>query len=149
MKTAVVAVLGGILLIAGIALLALPGPGFVLIAAGLTVLATRFQWAKKPLDYAKDKAHQGMEEVAKSPWRAALALACALGLIALGILEMIGVDLPLLTMLTAILLVVSGLALIGTIVYARVKHSPARSDPMQGSGRQIQVHDDTATDRNG
>ena len=79
MKTAVAAGLGGVLLIAGICLLVLPGPGFVLIAAGLALLATRFDWAKKPLDYAKDKAQQGVDEVARSPWRAAVALACALG----------------------------------------------------------------------
>ena len=41
-KTTVIAVLGGLLTLAGIALLVLPGPGFVLVAAGLAVLATRF-----------------------------------------------------------------------------------------------------------
>jgi hypothetical protein len=37
----------------------LPGPGFVLVAAGLAVLATQFEWARRPLD-AKDKAQQGI-----------------------------------------------------------------------------------------
>src|SRR3954447_17372868 len=86
MKTVVVAVLGGLLTLAGIGLLVLPGPGFVLVAAGLAVLATRFSWAKKPLDYAKDKAEQGIEEVGKSPLRAAGALIAALALIGLGVL---------------------------------------------------------------
>ncbi len=49
-----------------------------MIAAGLAVLATRFSWAKRPLDYATDKAQQGVEEVAKSPWRAAGAVLAAL-----------------------------------------------------------------------
>jgi len=71
MKTAVIAVLGGLLTLAGIALLVLPGPGFVLVAAGLAVLATRFAWARKPLDYAKDKAQEGVEEVAKRRARGA------------------------------------------------------------------------------
>src|SRR3954451_18567361 len=79
MKTAVIAVLGGLLTVAGIALLVLPGPGFVLVAAGLAVLATRFSWAKRPLDYAKDKAQEGVEEVARSPWRAAGAVLAAPG----------------------------------------------------------------------
>jgi uncharacterized protein (TIGR02611 family) len=122
MKTVVAAVLGGFLLVAGIVLLVLPGPGFVLIAAGLAILATRFDWAKKPLEYAKDKAEQGVREVARSPWRAALAVVCALGLTALGVLGLVGVDLPLLNTLSAVLLIVSGLFLIGTIVYARFKH---------------------------
>ncbi len=125
MKTVVVAVLGGFLLLAGLALLVLPGPGFVLVAAGLALLATRFEWARKPLDYAKDKAQQGVDEVGRSPWRAAFALACALGLIALGVLGVVGVELPLLNTLSAVLLIVSGLFLLGTIVYARRKSSPA------------------------
>src|SRR3954468_12441938 len=88
MKTVVVAVLGGLLTLAGIALLALPGPGFVLVAAGLAVLATRFTWAKKPLDYARDKAEQGIEEVGKSPLRAAGATIAALVLVVLGVLAL-------------------------------------------------------------
>src|SRR5947209_1196896 len=48
-KKAVVAVLGIALLLIGIALLVLPGPGFLLIAAALALLATQFDWAKVPL----------------------------------------------------------------------------------------------------
>ena len=119
MKTAVVAVLGGLLTLAGIALLVLPGPGFVLIAAGLAVLATRFSWAKRPLDYAKDKAQEGVEEVARSPWRAAGAVLAALALIAVGVLALAGVDLPFVNAFTAVALILSGLFLVGTVVYAR------------------------------
>src|SRR3954464_8526280 len=90
-KTVVIAVLGGLLTLAGIALLVLPGPGFVLVAAGLAVLATRFSWARKPLDYAKDKAQSGVDEVAKSPWRAAWAVLAALALVALGVVALLGV----------------------------------------------------------
>jgi hypothetical protein len=118
-KTVVVAILGGLLTLAGIALLVLPGPGFVLVAAGLAVLATRFQWAKKPLDYAKDKAVEGVEEVGKSPWRAAGAVLAALALIAAGVLALAGVDLPFVNTLSAVVLIVSGLFLVGTVVFAR------------------------------
>ena len=119
MKTAVVAVLGGLLTLAGIGLLVLPGPGFVLVAAGLAVLATRFSWAKKPLDYAKDKAEQGIEEVDKSPLRAAGAAIAALVLIVLGVLALAGVHLPFINALSAVVLILSGLFLVGTIVFAR------------------------------
>jgi asparagine N-glycosylation enzyme membrane subunit Stt3 len=68
-KTAVVAVLGGLLTLAGIALLVLPGPGFVLIAAGLAVLAAHFSWAKRPLDYASPGAHQsGAADLGDCGW---------------------------------------------------------------------------------
>jgi hypothetical protein len=119
MKTAVIAVLGGLLTLAGIALLVLPGPGFVLVAAGLAVLATRFSWARKPLDYAKDKAQEGVEEVAKSPWRTAGAVLAALVLIGLGVLALVGVDLPLMNAFTAVVLILSGLFLVGTVLFAR------------------------------
>jgi uncharacterized protein (TIGR02611 family) len=118
-KTVVVAVLGGLLTLAGIALLVLPGPGFVLVAAGLAVLATQFEWAKKPLDYAKDKAEQGIEEVGKSPLRAAGATVAALVLIVLGVLVLAGVHLPFINALSAVVLIISGLFLVGTIFYAR------------------------------
>jgi hypothetical protein len=113
-KTVVVAVLGGLLTLAGIGLLVLPGPG-----SGLAVLATRFSWARKPLDYARDKAEQGIEEVGKSPLRAAGATIAALVLVALGVLALAGVDLPFINALSAVVLIISGLFLIGTIFYAR------------------------------
>ncbi len=135
MKTAVVAVLGGLLTLAGIALLVLPGPGFVLVAAGLAVLATRFPWAKKPLDYAKDKAQQGIEEVAKSPWRAAGAVLAALVLIVLGVLALVGVDLPFLNAVTAVVLIISGLFLIGTVLFARRREELERARARRPAGR--------------
>lgn len=45
-KTAV-AVIGAALVITGIALLVLPGPGLVLIALGVAVLASEFRWAHR------------------------------------------------------------------------------------------------------
>ena len=46
-RRAVVATVGASLLIAGVAMLVLPGPGIVTILAGLTVLATEFHWARR------------------------------------------------------------------------------------------------------
>jgi hypothetical protein len=92
------------------------------------VLATQFDWAKKPLDYAKEKAVEGMEEVGRSPWRAAGAVFCALVLVGLGIAVLAGVDLPLVNAFTAVVLIASGLFLVGTVAYARAKEK--RGDPI-------------------
>jgi uncharacterized protein (TIGR02611 family) len=46
-RRAIVATVGASLLIAGVAMLVLPGPGVVTILAGLTVLATEFHWARR------------------------------------------------------------------------------------------------------
>lgn len=55
-KRIAVAVVGGALVAAGVAFLVLPGPGLVLIIAGLAVLASEFAWASSALDMAKRKA---------------------------------------------------------------------------------------------
>ena len=57
-KRITVAVVGTALLVAGVAMLALPGPGLLVIIAGLAVLATEFAWASSALSVAKRKAAQ-------------------------------------------------------------------------------------------
>ena len=46
-RRVVVLIVGGAVLLAGIALLVLPGPAFVVIPAGLAILATEFNWARR------------------------------------------------------------------------------------------------------
>ncbi len=118
MKRAVVAVLGVALLLVGIALLVLPGPGFLLIAAALALLATQFDWAKRPLDYAWDKAQVGIDEVGRSKFRTVLSILSALVLVTIGVLDLVGVSVPWVNTLTAAMLILSGLILVGTIAYA-------------------------------
>jgi hypothetical protein len=127
MKQIVVAVLGALLTLAGVALLVLPGPGFVLVAVGLAVLATQFSWARKPLDLAKDRAYQGLDEVARSKRRATLAIAGAAALLVMGSLRIAGIELPLINVLSAVLLIASGLFLLGTVIYARWSERYPRS----------------------
>lgn len=50
---AAVASVGVLVIAAGIALLPLPGPGWLVIFAGLAVLATEFSWARRLLDFAR------------------------------------------------------------------------------------------------
>jgi uncharacterized protein (TIGR02611 family) len=51
-RRVVVAIVGGVLLIVGAALLVLPGPGLLVIAAGIAVLSLEFPWAQRVLDRA-------------------------------------------------------------------------------------------------
>jgi len=46
-KRIVVAVIGGTVTLIGIALIVLPGPAFIVIPVGLSILATEFLWAKR------------------------------------------------------------------------------------------------------
>ncbi len=46
-RKAIVATVGSTLLVAGVLMMVLPGPGLVTILAGLTLLATEFHWARR------------------------------------------------------------------------------------------------------
>lgn len=49
-----VLIVGGTVLAVGVALIVLPGPAFLVIPAGLAILATEFLWARRLLRRAKD-----------------------------------------------------------------------------------------------
>ena len=49
----IVAVVGGTVLALGIALIVLPGPAFIVIPAGLAILAIEFAWARRWLRSAR------------------------------------------------------------------------------------------------
>lgn len=64
-KRIAVIVIGGALVIGGVALLVLPGPGLLVIIAGLAVLATEFAWAALLLDKAKEHASKAAQSTKK------------------------------------------------------------------------------------
>lgn len=45
-KRIIVSVVGGTVLLIGIALLVLPGPAFIVVPIGLAILATEYAWAR-------------------------------------------------------------------------------------------------------
>jgi uncharacterized protein (TIGR02611 family) len=67
-KTIAVLVVGLALVGAGVVMLVLPGPGILVIIAGLAVLATEFVWAEMVLDTAKAQAAKAKDK-ATSRWR--------------------------------------------------------------------------------
>ncbi|HVQ86692.1 MAG TPA: TIGR02611 family protein [Actinomycetes bacterium] len=68
---------GGAILLAGLAMLALPGPGWAAIFLGLAVLATEYAWAHRLLRFSKDKA-QGAASAAFSRQNRGRAIALAI-----------------------------------------------------------------------
>jgi uncharacterized protein (TIGR02611 family) len=48
-----VGVVGGLVLVAGVLMIPYPGPGWLVVFAGLAILATEFEWAGKVLKFAK------------------------------------------------------------------------------------------------
>jgi tellurite resistance protein TerC len=61
-KKVAVGIVGTIVLIIGAALLVLPGPAFLVIPAGLAILATEFAWAKRYQDRCKNWLHEQREK---------------------------------------------------------------------------------------
>ena len=59
----VILIVGGVVLLAGVAMLVLPGPGIVVIIAGLAILAKEFTWAERTLDTAKEQASKATNKV--------------------------------------------------------------------------------------
>jgi hypothetical protein len=53
-KRVLVALVGGTVLALGIALVVLPGPAFLVIPAGLAILAVEFAWARRWLRKARE-----------------------------------------------------------------------------------------------
>jgi uncharacterized protein (TIGR02611 family) len=55
-KRIVIGIVGGSVLVVGVAMIVLPGPAFVVIPAGLAILGIEFAWARIWLKKAKAKA---------------------------------------------------------------------------------------------
>ena len=54
-KKVFIGIVGGIVLLAGIVMIPYPGPGWVVVFAGLGILSTEFEWAQRVLHYANGK----------------------------------------------------------------------------------------------
>lgn len=62
-KRIAVTIVGFVVILAGIAMLVLPGPGWAAIFLGLAILATEYVWARRLLDQAKERFGQAKDAV--------------------------------------------------------------------------------------
>lgn len=58
-----ITVVGVVVVLVGLALLVLPGPGWLLIFAGLSILASEYVWAQRLLRLAKEQANNAKDKV--------------------------------------------------------------------------------------
>jgi len=63
-----VALIGGTVLLLGLAMLVLPGPGLLVIPAGLAILATEFVWARRAWRKAKGAAAKVRRKSGLKDW---------------------------------------------------------------------------------
>ncbi|MEO3813541.1 TIGR02611 family protein [Sphaerisporangium sp. B11E5] len=71
----VVGVLGATLVIGGLVLVPLPGPGWLIVFAGLAVLATEFAWAHRLLEFAKRTLSAWTDWLLRQNWAVRILVA--------------------------------------------------------------------------
>ena len=124
-KRVTLAIVGGLLVLIGIALLVLPGPGLLVVLAGLLVLASEFPALERYVDPVRDKAMKGAEDSVATPFRIVMSVLAGLGLVAIGVVQGLKVfpQLPFTGWSVGSSFILSGLIVWGLLIwsYRRVK----------------------------
>jgi uncharacterized protein (TIGR02611 family) len=58
-----ITIAGFVLVVVGLVLVPLPGPGWLIVFAGLAILATEYVWAQRILRFARQKLEQAKDTV--------------------------------------------------------------------------------------
>jgi hypothetical protein len=64
----VIGLIGGAITVVGAAALIGPGPGILILLAGLGILATEYAWAGRVMLYTKDVANRAAAHTGLKPW---------------------------------------------------------------------------------
>jgi hypothetical protein len=78
--------LGWVLVVGGIAALVLPGPGLLMLFAGLVVLSQQYDWAERRVEPVKKRALKAAAEGVETWPRIAVSAGAAVVLIGCGVL---------------------------------------------------------------
>jgi uncharacterized protein (TIGR02611 family) len=84
-----VAVLGGLVLAAGVIMIPYPGPGWLVVFAGLAILATEFIWARRVLTFARGKYDAWTDWLGRQTLVVRLAVLTLTGLVVLATLYLL------------------------------------------------------------
>lgn len=111
MKRAIIGLVGAALVVAGVVLLVLPGPGLLLVLAGLLILATEFPAVGRYVGPVRDRAMRAAEDSVKSPLRIAGSVTVGFALIGAGVVWGVEESLPFGGWGTGSCLILSGVVL--------------------------------------
>ncbi|MCK2220490.1 TIGR02611 family protein [Actinomadura sp. ATCC 31491] len=64
----VIGVIGAVMIVGGLIMVPFPGPGWLVVFAGLAVLATEFHWAHKVLEFGKRTLHAWTQWYKRQGW---------------------------------------------------------------------------------
>ncbi|WP_131746391.1 PGPGW domain-containing protein [Frankia sp. Cppng1_Ct_nod] len=110
----------------GVALLALPGPGFLVIALGFFILSLEYAWARRQFEQARQKAADLADQAAAGVWSSAFTIMFGLGMIAMGVAWIIVDTLPFSSPWTGGSLILGGLVILATILFSLWQAKQAR-----------------------
>jgi uncharacterized protein (TIGR02611 family) len=130
-------VAGWLLVVVGIAAMVLPGPGLLALFAGLALLATQYDWARRRVEPVKEAALRAAAKSVASPARIAMSVAGVAALVALGVVWGVRPDAPGWWPIgdqwwmpggwgTAVSLIVSGAIAAATLVYSYLNFREVR-----------------------
>jgi putative transmembrane protein PGPGW len=117
-KQVTFAVVGGVVLLAGVAMLVLPGPGLLLVLAGLIMLSSAFPALERFVEPVREKAIKGAEDSVSSPLRITASVCAGLLLIAAGVAWGLVPELPLSGWSTGSSLILSGIVIFVLLVWS-------------------------------
>jgi putative transmembrane protein PGPGW len=123
LKRVLVGVAGALLLVVGVVLLVLPGPGLLLVLAGLLILASEFPAVERYVEPVRTRAMQGAEQSVATPWRIAGSATVGVLLVAAGVVWGLVPWLPLHGWSTGSSLMLSGVVVFALLIwsYRRVR----------------------------
>ncbi|HEX4223998.1 MAG TPA: PGPGW domain-containing protein [Pseudonocardiaceae bacterium] len=117
-RRVLVAVAGGLLTAIGVVLLVLPGPGLLLVLAGLLVLASEFPAVGRYVAPVRERAMRTAQESVASPWRIAATATGGALLIVAGVVWATQSWLPLSSWSAGSSLILSGLIVFALLVWS-------------------------------
>jgi hypothetical protein len=114
----------------GIALLALPGPGFLVVALGFFILSLEYEWARSRFEAARQKAADLADQAAANVWSTAFTIMFGLGMIAAGVAWIVIDTLPASSGWTGGCIIFSGLIVLTTMIVSLWQARQARAAGM-------------------
>ncbi|MCX2730812.1 TIGR02611 family protein [Saccharopolyspora sp. NFXS83] len=81
---------GTVILILGIVAIPYPGPGWLIVFAGLGILATEFHWAHRVNMFTKRHYHRWVNWLGRQHWAVKLGIAALTGIIVVATLWLLG-----------------------------------------------------------
>jgi cation:H+ antiporter len=113
-----VTVVGVVVLAVGAVLLVAPGPGLIVVALGLVVLGTEYEWARRHAQATLHRARRAADLAAARPAAMAGTATFAIGLMVLGVALAVVDSLPGSGVTSGASIGVSGVAVLASLIWA-------------------------------